>query len=378
MHTVLEMTSGYVRYESSDVLVGEAKLFVPASLSKGRVRQMAQNSELTYWLGEVGMTVPNSPTEAEAEAFLQAMCDRIVLLWKTLPREIEDHPLIQIMPQQICKQDDWLVAFLRLRHECDKQLLLQNVVVSNTEEGIFREKDDPDRRSTDLLKLAEEGRMRLPRGLCNRAQLCLETVAANRRCDYTLMFDESVVFPMIFGTKGQTTVPRLYSHPDFVVLPREIGQMPTIQNISLPFDRLVHISSCIGMCSLTKLDLSHNFLTEIPATIGDLGRTLVHLNLSDNRISHLPESIGRLTTMQYCNLSKNRLKIIPKSMGNCVLLEALFLHNNPITDYPGKLLQLPALISLTLPQSLLHGDTPSTEHALAASASKAPCPEPKK
>ncbi len=50
--------------------------------------------------------------------------------------------------------------------------------------------------------------------------------------------------------------------------------------------------TCLGGCfKLEYLDLSNNLLTELPEDCQYLA-SLVHLNISNNRIGHLPHYIG--------------------------------------------------------------------------------------
>jgi hypothetical protein len=62
------------------------------------------------------------------------------------------------------------------------------------------------------------------------------------------------------------------------------------------------------------LDLGHNELTEVPDALGELDGLTDFLYLHDNRLTHLPPSIGRLTRLRYRNISENAFAALP----NCV------------------------------------------------------------
>jgi len=67
------------------------------------------------------------------------------------------------------------------------------------------------------------------------------------------------------------------------------------------------------------------------------------LILTDNRLTKLPDSIGKLTKMQKFPLAGNRLTTLPQSMQNLQNLELLRLSANNISSIPQWLKELPKL-----------------------------------
>ena len=63
-----------------------------------------------------------------------------------------------------------------------------------------------------------------------------------------------------------------------------------------------------------KLDLSELRLTTLPEAIGQLSQ-LHELSLSGNRLSTLPEAIGQLSQLQWLDLSRNELNTLPDAIG---------------------------------------------------------------
>ena len=108
---------------------------------------------------------------------------------------------------------------------------------------------------------------------------------------------------------------------------------------------------------LEWLDLSQNTLTSLPDSIGNL-KALETLDVSYNKLTSLPESIGHLEILQNLRLGNNQVTSLPDSFGNLPTLQSLFLENNPLTSLPD--LKLSKLIFLTasgnrlrrLPESL--------------------------
>jgi hypothetical protein len=84
--------------------------------------------------------------------------------------------------------------------------------------------------------------------------------------------------------------------------------------------------------------------------IGDapLPASLVWLILTDNRLTALPDSIGRLTRMRKLMLANNRLVALPPSMAAMKELELLRLANNRLPQIPDWLLALPRLTWLAI------------------------------
>lgn len=80
--------------------------------------------------------------------------------------------------------------------------------------------------------------------------------------------------------------------------------------------------------ALILLDLSKNKLTWLPITIGNL-QSLRELDLSNNELTELPKSVGELTQLKKLFLSNNKLTDLPKSFGD-LTLDVLDLDNNPL------------------------------------------------
>lgn len=67
------------------------------------------------------------------------------------------------------------------------------------------------------------------------------------------------------------------------------------------------------------------------------------LILTDNRLTRLPRSMGRLTKLQKCALAGNKIETLPPEMAACKNLELLRLSANCIKVLPSWLLKLPKL-----------------------------------
>ena len=61
---------------------------------------------------------------------------------------------------------------------------------------------------------------------------------------------------------------------------------------------------------------------------------LTALNLQENRLAELPESIGQLHNLTTLNLGFNNLTELPESIGQLHNLTTLFLGGNKLTELP--------------------------------------------
>ncbi len=100
-------------------------------------------------------------------------------------------------------------------------------------------------------------------------------------------------------------------------------------------------------------------ISTLPESIGKL-ESLQGLYLGSNQLTTLPESIGNLSSLKRLSLSVNLLSTLPESIGNLSSLKDLILHNNQFTTLPESIGNLNSLKHLhatsnkltTLPESI--------------------------
>lgn len=127
-------------------------------------------------------------------------------------------------------------------------------------------------------------------------------------------------------------------------LPSGIGRLKNLRVFEVNnYKNLTHLPNTIGnLSSLKKLNVLACGLQSIPASIGGLKR-LEKLSFWANRIKELPRSIGDLHSLSSLSLGENELASLPDSIGNLTHLRHLYISKNNLTSIPQVILDLPSL-----------------------------------
>lgn len=119
-------------------------------------------------------------------------------------------------------------------------------------------------------------------------------------------------------------------------IPDDIGDLNEshVSEINLSNNEITSLPDSIGrLKKIDQLYLSHNELVTLPETIGDL-TALKYLYIDRNSITSLPESIGKLGNLEKLIADRNQLISIPNSIGNLENLEEINLSFNDLTSLP--------------------------------------------
>jgi Leucine-rich repeat (LRR) protein len=101
--------------------------------------------------------------------------------------------------------------------------------------------------------------------------------------------------------------------------------------------RLTTLPDSIGnLTNLTELYVGWNHLTTLPDSIGNL-TNLTKLNVRGNQLTTLPDSIGNLTNLEQLFVSYNQLTTLPDSIGNLTNLNTLYVNDNQLTTLPDSI-----------------------------------------
>ena len=123
--------------------------------------------------------------------------------------------------------------------------------------------------------------------------------------------------------------------PDMLRREEALARVEKVQEMDLSYQVMSFGGSFFdfsALCSLCKLDLSHNQLHELPEAIGSL-LSLTHLFLNDNYLSSLqPIIIRRLANLQELDLRNNKLNNFSLDITELSCLRRLSVQGNPLKD----------------------------------------------
>ncbi|KAK8743107.1 hypothetical protein OTU49_001527 [Cherax quadricarinatus] len=128
-------------------------------------------------------------------------------------------------------------------------------------------------------------------------------------------------------------------------LPYDFGCLVNLQSLELRENLLKGLPESVSqLTKLERLDIGDNDIEELPPHIGDLP-ALQELWLDHNQISHLPPETGRLKNLLCLDVSENRLEDVPEGLAGLTSLTDLHLSQNLIESLPDG---IGALTKLTI------------------------------
>lgn len=101
----------------------------------------------------------------------------------------------------------------------------------------------------------------------------------------------------------------------------------------------------IKLPDLKTINLSHNKLTEISASVSKL-LNLEALIIGDNDLTTLPKTIGKLRRLRYLFAGNNKLEVLPDSLWKLRQLSELYLAHNKLSEISPLISNLVHLRSL--------------------------------
>ena len=97
-----------------------------------------------------------------------------------------------------------------------------------------------------------------------------------------------------------------------------------MQLVDVPVREIEQLGS-----KVTSINLSHNLLTSLPATLPLLTH-LTKLDLSKNQLTELPENFGQLRSLKSLDLYANKIEKLPVTFAQLKSLKWLDLKDNPL------------------------------------------------
>lgn len=113
--------------------------------------------------------------------------------------------------------------------------------------------------------------------------------------------------------------------------------------------------------SLAELKLAKNQLSQLPASMftGKLQMSLVHFDLSDNRLQTLDAALYRLCKLAVLKLDRNCLVSLPSGIGRLARLVHMSASENQLKTLPGDFDRL-TLHNVDLSHNSIAADVPTT------------------
>mmetsp|Transcript_1475 Transcript_1475/g.2906 ORF Transcript_1475/g.2906 Transcript_1475/m.2906 type:complete len:119 (+) Transcript_1475:779-1135(+) len=86
-----------------------------------------------------------------------------------------------------------------------------------------------------------------------------------------------------------------------------------------------------------SINLSHNTWKTLPPELSNFSTTLLHLEMSNNQLTSIPESIGALILLQTLDVSLNQIETIDGAIGKCIRLRRFNVAKNRIETLPAEI-----------------------------------------
>ena len=115
------------------------------------------------------------------------------------------------------------------------------------------------------------------------------------------------------------------------LLPAELGELTLLQTINVNCNKLTELPSVATLKNLSRLDVSHNQLIELPDGIYELEH-LAEIDASNNQIAAIDANVSKLTSLKVLSLNVNKIELIPSELSECHKLKELHLQDNLIKD----------------------------------------------
>ncbi|PSN39640.1 hypothetical protein C0J52_23415 [Blattella germanica] len=119
----------------------------------------------------------------------------------------------------------------------------------------------------------------------------------------------------------------------------ESKDLEQLNEIVFNTDALQNIKTLI----VTGTDLQH-----LPNGFTDNLGNLLHINLEENKLGHLPSNMKNLAKLQHLNISNNCLKVLTEEIGLLCELKVLRLENNNLIELPNTICDLNNLVHINI------------------------------
>lgn len=140
-------------------------------------------------------------------------------------------------------------------------------------------------------------------------------------------------------------------HLNLKEVPEELQKLSkNLRTVDLSDNKILHLPPWfVTLTSLKNFTLNNTKIAELPEDFGKLKKLEV-ISLSGNSLTHLPRSFSNLTNLKTLTLSGNHFKIFPPELLVLPQLDVVDLSQNSITELPFEMSGLQA-VELNLNQN---------------------------
>jgi Leucine-rich repeat (LRR) protein len=165
-----------------------------------------------------------------------------------------------------------------------------------------------------------------------------------------LSYNSLIDLPFSLSECGSSLTSLNLSYNSLSFLPKCLCRCLKLLRLDVSHNSLLELDGKVitMFYDLEYCDLSYNYLSDLP-TMFYLMKRLISCNLSNNRISFLSDDLSNWQSLQLLNLSTNFLSFLPSSIGLLKgSLQFLLLDHNQLKELPTTIYQLIKLQQLTL------------------------------
>ncbi|XP_043644010.1 leucine-rich repeat and calponin homology domain-containing protein isoform X2 [Drosophila teissieri] len=139
----------------------------------------------------------------------------------------------------------------------------------------------------------------------------------------------------------------LLYHNTIRSIPESVKQLSSLTYLDLRSNQLSSLPREICFLPLQVLLVSNNRLSSLPDELGRLDQTLTDLDASYNQLANLPARLGELRSLRSLSLRSNHLLYLPREL-TCLSLISLDVSNNKIASLPLEIRHMSTLVELQL------------------------------
>lgn len=145
-----------------------------------------------------------------------------------------------------------------------------------------------------------------------------------------------------------------------------------LKTLSLHANPIIWFEIMSPIHELTSLNISNTNLTNINDKVFSKLPKITQLNLEENRLASLPDSIGLLKELRYLSVARNALRAIPSQIGCLKELRSFDARQNKLETLPSDIWLANKLTVLNVSSNSLHGFPACPESLLLSTSSADP------